>query len=81
MVEDPKETPFTFGVTEPAVAPAGMRSPDGVSVTLVGSPLLSVTKTPPVGAGATNVTGNGADAPKPTVSPAGNRMETLVRGG
>jgi hypothetical protein len=81
MVEGPKPIPFTRAVTDPNVAPAGMRSPGGVKVTLAGSLLLRVTKIPPVGAGATSVTGNGADAPRPTVIPAGNRMATPVSGG
>jgi hypothetical protein len=72
MLADPKATPVTVGVPELVVAPPGMMNPDGLTVTFEVSLLLKVTKRPPGGAGLPNVTGNAADLPKPTMTPAGN---------
>src|SRR5450631_2600131 len=67
MVVDPKLMPFSFGCTAGVVCPARIVRLAGVTVALEGSLLDSVTVTPPGGAGAGKVTGNGTDCPTGTL--------------
>jgi hypothetical protein len=55
-IADPKLTPLTRGAMLGLVSPARMMIFDGFTVTVDVSPLVSVTITPPAGAGCTRVT-------------------------
>ncbi len=61
IVAVPKFTPVICGGAAGAVAPAAMNTMAGAIVTFDGSLLVKVTVTPPPGAGADKVTGNGTD--------------------
>ena len=68
MIADPTPIPVTVGARLLTVAPSGMKIFAGATVTIEVSVLLSMTKTPPDGAGVANVTWNGADWPGATVA-------------
>ena len=61
MVADPNLAPATVGIMFDEVCPAAIVKLVGLTVTLEVSLLPSVTTTPPAGAGACKVTGNGPD--------------------
>ena len=63
--------PVTCGCVAGVVAPAGMKTLAGVTVTLEVSVLLSVTVTPPAGASGDKATANTTDWPIPSVTFAG----------
>ena len=69
MFADPRPTPVTCACVVGVVAPAGTITLE-VIVTREES-AVSVTVTPPAGAGVDSVTGNGAVSPSPTFSPVG----------
>ena len=71
MSAEPKLTPLTFGGVAGAVASPGMKTSEGVTVTIVESLVTSETNTPPEGAGAERVTGKVTVAPSGTVTLAG----------
>src|SRR3954453_20732678 len=73
MLAVPAPTPVTTGCVDGVVAPSGTTTL-GVTVTFVVSLLLSETVTPPAGAGAERVMGNGADVPTGTLTPLGNEI-------
>jgi len=72
MFADPRLTPVTFGIVEDVVAPAGITTLAGLTVSLLVSLLTSETVSPPAGAGVDKVTGSVAVWPKPTVTLAGS---------
>jgi hypothetical protein len=61
ILADPTATPVTCGCTAGAVDPAAIDTLPGAMLTFVASLLVSVTVTPPTGAGLDKVTGKGAD--------------------
>jgi hypothetical protein len=71
MFADPKFTPLTCGCVAGVVCPAAILTVAGDTVTFVVSLLLSVTVTPPDGAGVPKVMVNAVDWPGPTAMPVG----------
>src|SRR5207249_7125892 len=63
--------PVIVGRVAGAVAPPAMKTLDGVTVNFEGSLLVSVTVTPPGGAGVDKLTGRGAELCIPTASKTG----------
>src|SRR5713226_5068191 len=63
MVATPIFSAITWGCTAGTLAPAGMNTLPGDTSTFFVLLLVSVTVTPPAGAGVPSVTGNGADPP------------------
>ena len=74
MLAVPKLTPVTCGAVAGCVDPAGIMTLAGETLTFVASLLVSVTVTPPVGAGVGNVTWKAADCPRATLTLAGSEM-------
>jgi hypothetical protein len=68
MVVMPILTPFTDGVVAGTVDPAGIKRVLGLTVAVSVLLLVSVTVTPPGGAGVPSVTGSGTDSSTPTVT-------------
>jgi hypothetical protein len=67
MLAVPRLTPVTCGCDAGVVSPARIVTDAGDTVTFVVSLLLSVTVTPPAGAGAGKVTVSAADCPRLTL--------------
>jgi hypothetical protein len=66
MLAEPGPTPVICGCAAGSVCPAAISTEAGVMLTLVGSLLVKATVTPPVGAGADKLIGNGTVCPRPT---------------
>ena len=78
IVAEPMPAPVTCGCVAGTVAPCGMTTLAGVTVTFEASLLFSVTVTPPAGAGAGRVTVNGADWPNLTGVLAGDLIAPVT---
>ena len=74
MIDDPIAMPFSDGARLGVVAPCGMKIFTGTTLTVEESLLLSVMKTPLVGAAVANVTGKEAESPGATVTFAGTMI-------
>lgn len=74
MFAEPNATPATWGCTDGAVEPAGIKTVGDEIVTFDESLLTRITVTPLAGAAVPIVTGNAADCPGASVIPDGNEM-------
>jgi hypothetical protein len=74
MLADPKLTPVTCGCTPGVVCPAATVTVGGEIVTFEASLLLSVTVTPPEGAGVPKTMENATDWLGPTVTFVGSNI-------
>jgi hypothetical protein len=71
----PKATPVIKGCADGAVAPPGINTAAGMTVSLDESPLANSTWTPPGGAGVVRLTGTGMDWLGPTIRLPGSTIE------